>query len=238
MTVHCHAWTCLSIVTYECKSPAKRFPPKTVNEKKFLSTQSLPFVLTKNQRLQHGPLTTLNLFLLTFFQHCVSKSADVLSLFLKVQTNDMIAIHQGDSTVTVHPLTMRRFIQDLGLANRRATQPKPEKIRIDKLFYQPEKLYTEALLEVLSKSIAEEINTTLKNECMACYHPALQVHSCYLNNPRGKVDRNFDNSLQLVDLWLANEVTFEKNKIRVAVKYKDLYLTINAFRLIDKYIFH
>ena len=82
---------------------------------------------------------------------------------VKVQTNGMIAIHQGDSTVTIHPLKMHAFIQDLGLAKRRATQLKPEKIRIDKLFYQPEKLYTEVLLEVLSKSIAEEINTTLKN---------------------------------------------------------------------------
>ena len=81
----------------------------------------------------------------------------------KVQTNGMIAIHQGDFTVTIHPLKMRAFIQDLGLAKHRATQLKPEKIRIDKLFYQPEKLYTEVLLEVLSKSIAEEINTTLKN---------------------------------------------------------------------------
>ena len=96
-----------------------------------------------------------------------------------------------------------------------------------RLSSQPEKLYAEALLEVLSKVIAEEINTTLKNECMACYDPAVQVHSCYLNNPREKVDRNFDNAFQLVDLWSANEMTFEKtkDKIQVAVKDKDLYLT-------------
>ena len=122
---------------------------------------------------------------------------------------------------------MSRFMQDLGLAKRRATQLKPEKIRIDELSYQPEKLYTEALLGVLSKNILEEINTTLKNECMACFDPAVQVHSCYLNNPREKVDRNFDNGFQLVDLWLANETAFEKmkDKIQVAVKDKDLYLT-------------
>ena len=92
---------------------------------------------------------------------------------VKVQTNGMIAIHQGDSTVMIHLLKMRRFIQDLGLAKCRATQLKPEKIRINELSYQPEKLYTEALLEVLKKAIAEEINTTLKNECMACFDPAV-----------------------------------------------------------------
>ena len=81
---------------------------------------------------------------------------------VKVQTNGVIAIHQGDSTVTIQPLKMRGFIQDLGFAKRRATQLKPEKIRIDELSYQPEKLYAEALLKVLSKTIAEEINTTLK----------------------------------------------------------------------------
>ena len=113
---------------------------------------------------------------------------------VKLQTNGVIAIDQGDSTVTILPLKMRGVIQDLGLAKRRATQLKSEKIRIDELSYQPEKLYAEALLEVLSKAIAEEINTTLKNECMACYDPAVQVHSYYLNNPRGKVDRNFDNA--------------------------------------------
>ena len=45
--------------------------------------------------------------------------------------------------------------------------------RIDELSYQPEKLYTEALLQVLSKTIVEEINTTLKNECMVCFDPAV-----------------------------------------------------------------
>ena len=62
---------------------------------------------------------------------------------------------------------------------------------------------------------------------MACFDPALQVHSCYLNNPQEKVDRNFDNAFQLVNLWLANETAFEKtkDKIQVAVKDKDLYLT-------------
>ena len=61
---------------------------------------------------------------------------------------------------------------------------------------------------------------------MACYDPVVQVHSCYLNNPREKVDRNFDNAFQLVDLWSANEMTFEKtkDKIQVPVKGKDLYL--------------
>ena len=146
---------------------------------------------------------------------------------MKVQTNGMIAIHQGDSTFMIHPLKMRGFIQGLGLAKLRARQQKSEKIRIDELSYQPEKLYTKALLEVLSKSIAEEINTTLKNECMACYYPAVKVHSCCLNNPREKLDRNFDNAFQLKDLWLANETTSEKtkDKVQLAVKDKDLYST-------------
>ena len=88
----------------------------------------------------------------------------------------MVAIHQGDSTVMIHPLKMPGFILDLGLAKSKVTQLKPEKIRIDELSCQPEKLYTEALLDVLSKAIAEEINTTLK-KCMACYDTAVQVHS-------------------------------------------------------------
>ena len=49
LPAHYHAWTCLFIVTLECTSPAKIFPTKTVNEQKFLSTQSLTFILTKNQ---------------------------------------------------------------------------------------------------------------------------------------------------------------------------------------------
>ena len=79
-------------------------------------------------------------------------------------------------------------------------QLRSEKFRIDELSYQPEKLYTEALLEVLSEAIAEEINTTLKKECMSCFDSAVQVHFCYPDNPWGKVDRNFDNAFQLVDL--------------------------------------
>ena len=88
---------------------------------------------------------------------------------VKVQTNGMMAIHQGDSTLTIHPIKMRGFIQDLGLAKRRATQLKPEKIRSDELSYQKEKLYTEALLlEVLGKAIPEEINATLKKTNLKC----------------------------------------------------------------------
>ena len=34
----------------DCILPAKKFPPKTANEKKYLSTQSLIFILTKNKR--------------------------------------------------------------------------------------------------------------------------------------------------------------------------------------------
>ena len=79
---------------------------------------------------------------------------------VKVQTKGMIAIHQGHSTVTILPLKCKD--SDLGLAERSATLLKPEKIRIDELSYQPEKLYTETLLEVLSKAIAKEINATLK----------------------------------------------------------------------------
>ena len=66
-----------------------------------------------------------------------------------------------------------------------------------------------------------------KSECMACYEPAAQVHSCYLKNSREKVGSNFDNALQLVDSWLSNKTPFEKtkDKIQVAVKDKCLYLT-------------
>ena len=145
---------------------------------------------------------------------------------VKVQTNGLIAIDQGDSAVTIHPLKMHGFMQELGLSKRKAKQLKSEKIQIGELSYQPEKLYPEALLDVLRKAIVEEINMTLKNKYIACYDPVVQVHSCYLKNPRAKVDCNFDNVFQLVDLWLANEMTFEKmkDKIKVAVKDKDLYL--------------
>ena len=80
---------------------------------------------------------------------------------MKFQTNGMIAIYQEDSTVMIHPLKMDRLIQDMGLAKRRSTKLKREKIRMDELFYQIEQFYTEALLEILSKAIAEEISTVL-----------------------------------------------------------------------------
>ena len=139
---------------------------------------------------------------------------------MNFQTNGVIVILQWGSTVTIHPLKIRGFMQDLGLA-------KAEKIRIDELSYLTEKLYAEALLDVLSKVTAEEINTTIKNECMACYDPAAQAHSCCLNNSREKVDRNFDIAIQLVDLWSANKMTSgkTKDKIQVTIKDKDLYLT-------------
>ena len=60
---------------------------------------------------------------------------------------------------------------------------------------------------------------------MACYEPEVQVHFCYLSDPREKIDHNFDNGIQLVDLWLVNKTALEKKKdrIQVAVRDKDLY---------------
>ena len=81
-----------------------------------------------------------------------------------------------------------------GISKTQSYAAKPEKIQINELSYQPDKFYTESLLEGLCKAMTEKINATLKNECIVCFDPAVQVHCCYLNNPRGKVDRNFCNA--------------------------------------------
>ena len=49
LPIHCQAWTCPYIVMLNYTSPAKRFLPKIVNEKKYLPTQLLTFILTKKQ---------------------------------------------------------------------------------------------------------------------------------------------------------------------------------------------
>ena len=40
-------------ITLDCTSPVKRFPSKTLSEKKFFSTQSLTVILTKNESDYH-----------------------------------------------------------------------------------------------------------------------------------------------------------------------------------------
>ena len=64
---------------------------------------------------------------------------------------------------------------------------------------------------------------------MARYDSAVEINPSYLNNPREKVDRNFDNMFWLENLWSANEMTFGKTKdeIQVAAKCKYLYLTLS-----------
>ena len=59
-----------------------------------------------------------------------------------------------------------------------------------------------------------------------------------MNNPREKVDRNFDNEIQLVNLWSANEMTFEKTKDKISGGRQRQESLFNAFRLIEKCIFH
>ena len=49
---------------------------------------------------------------------------------MEVQTNSMIAIYQGDSTVTIYPLKIYGFRPDLGLTKRRAKQLKPKKFEL------------------------------------------------------------------------------------------------------------
>ena len=77
--------TCFSIVTLECTSPAKRFPPKTVNEQKFLSPQSLTFILNQEPiKLQDSTVET-PIFLSSspsFNIWRFRKIADALSFFL------------------------------------------------------------------------------------------------------------------------------------------------------------
>ena len=69
------------------------------------------------------------------------------------------------------------------------------------------------------------VNSNQSNNLLEVF--GIKVHSCNLNNPQEKVDLNFDNVFQLVDLWLANETKFEKtkDKIQEAVKDRNLYLT-------------
>ena len=147
---------------------------------------------------------------------------------VKVQMNGKIALHQGKATVNLNPKKMQSFIQDLRIAKRRATRFTPEKFKIDEVNYQPENLYAQALLEIMSKSIAEEINETLKRECMACFNPNIKfLHKCYVNDPREKVDNHFNQAFRLVDIWTANEMAFEqtKDQFNVAVRDRDLCLT-------------
>ena len=81
LPIHCHDLTCLFIVTLECRSSAKRFRPKAVNEKEFLCFKQEPI------RSQYDPIKTLNLFFSSLSSNIAfSKSADVLSFFSSVLT--------------------------------------------------------------------------------------------------------------------------------------------------------
>ena len=74
MPIHCHAW--VYIIFYEILIENCQW-----KETPFYSITDLYF----NQepiRLQHVSVKNLNLFFLTFLQHCFSKSADVLLSFL------------------------------------------------------------------------------------------------------------------------------------------------------------
>ena len=74
MPIHGHAWvyiTCQEIPDENCLW--KGIPSYPITD---LCFNQEPI------RLQHGPLEILNPFLLILFQHCVSKSEDVLPLFL------------------------------------------------------------------------------------------------------------------------------------------------------------
>ena len=51
LPIHCHAWTCLFIVTFECTSPTKRFPPKTAKWKE------IPSNPTNTKKLNSAPTT-------------------------------------------------------------------------------------------------------------------------------------------------------------------------------------
>ena len=74
---------------------------------------------------------------------------------------------------------------------------------------------------------------------MACYDSAAQFHSCYLNNLQEKVERNFDNAFQLVDLWLANKMTFKKTNDKIQVAVKERWQSLfDALRHIEKCVFH
>ena len=73
-------------------SPDKRFPPKTVNEKKLLSTQSLIFISTKNQlsySKDHNSFASQPLSTLRFKEcrHAIVFSAVLTSLPTKFFKN-------------------------------------------------------------------------------------------------------------------------------------------------------
>jgi len=144
---------------------------------------------------------------------------------VNVQRNGMVALHQGRSTIMVN--NVPSLIRDLAKTKkRRHSVDKLEKrtrnIQIDEISYQPEKLYASAVIEILAKDIVQEIYATANNNCEGCInivnnepHNQMTHETCQLL-PSEKAEVFFDDAFRKMDMYSANDESFEKVKDQIA----------------------
>ena len=136
----------------------------------------------------------------------------------KVSSNGMIGIHRKNSWIMLRPTEIHGLIQDLVYARKAISRTSAKN------------MYLKALIGITVKHMFKEMYVEVCKRCGGCVNeePIHQSHDyCLLVDPATKATECFDSVFSKVDIYLANELCFEKMQDLIPIPVRDIDLYMN-----------
>ena len=102
--------------------------------------------------------------------------------------------------------------------------------------YDAENIYLKALIGMIAKRMCKEVFVEEYKRCGGCVNEKIgqQCHNyCQLVDPITKVTECLDGVFSRVDIYLANELCFEKVQDLIPIPVRDIDLYINRKKHLD-----
>ena len=156
-------------------------------------------------------------------------------LQVKICSNGMIGIHRKNSTIMLRPTEVQCLIQDLLYARKAVAKTSDPRI-VDEMNFDAENIYLKGLIGIMVKLLCKEMYVEVYKRCEGCTNDEAgqQAHEyCLLVDPKTKAVECFEAVFSKVDIYLANELCFEKVKDIIPIPVRDVDLYMNREKLLE-----
>ena len=127
------------------------------------------------------------------------------------------------------------MIQDLVYARKAVSRTSEPRIR-EEMNYDAENIYLKDLIRIIVKLMCKEIYVEVYKRCGGFVNeePGQQSHDyCLLVDPATKATECFDSVFSKIDMYLANELCFEKVQDLIPIPVRDIDLYMNREKLLE-----
>ena len=147
----------------------------------------------------------------------------------------MIGIHRKNASIILRPTKVQSLIQDLVYARKAVSRTSDQRIK-DEMNCDAENIYLNALIGLVVRLMCKEMYLEVYKRCDGCVNeePGQQSHDyCLLVDPVTKATEYFNSAFSKVDIYLANELCFEKVHQMIPIPVRDIDLYKNREKLLE-----